>query len=435
MIRAPLGVSSCFAPTYNNAGGWLLVAFFALAPWVPGAVTSLAGLLAIWAMANGWKGGRLLHRETRWLLVGAGLYVATALLSLFNNQYWPGAGWRFEKYYPFILAIPVMGSLALLGSRLEGFFLSGISLSGLLTAAYSVYQILTTGSDRIGWTSGLNPNILGHLCSLVAIVLTGWAVWGRHPAVRKTGMFACALLALMAMSATGSRGGVLAFLAGLAAMLLVSKAYSGKNSKLIGLVAVGVTLLLLLVALKSEYWQVHWHRLMDETVRIFRGDLTSTSISERAVMWLAGWKIGQANPWFGTGIGDTQLDLDQLMATGALPRIENASYAILHNIFFDCFASTGTLGLLAMLFGIFILPTTLFWKCLRSGGSNPTVFVASVTGIAVMADNLVFGLTNSWLYLRGLPFVLILVMCLLVLAFLERVNINNKSADRCVSDV
>ena len=100
------------------------------------------------------------------------------------------------------------------------------------------------------------------------------------------------------------------------------------------------------------------------------------------------------------------------MASGALPAIPGASYAIFHNTYADVAATTGLFGLIAMLLGVFLLPLRAFVRQLRSGVALANSWFA-LAGVGVIANNFVFGLSNSWLHLRGLPFVLLLMLVLL----------------------
>lgn len=123
--------------------------------------------------------------------------------------------------------------------------------------------------------------------------------------------------------------------------------------------------------------------------------------------------IWMEHPIIGTGLGDGQDDVNKLIADGKVhmgrPR---GCYAIFHNAFADTFATTGTLGFILMLLGVYAIPCVYFYKSVMiSRQSLEHSF--EIAGFALLGLNFVFGMTNSWLYLRGLPLILAL-LCALV---------------------
>jgi O-antigen ligase len=399
--------------------GFLLVLYFALSPVVPGVITGVAGFIAIFSAVVGWRGLRLLPPQSRLLFLAFVFYVVVALLSLFNNENWQAAGWRFEKYHPFLFAIPIMGWLALQRERLQHWLLAAMMASALAIVGITLYQQFWLYAERVGYGTGINPNIFGHVGSLVALTLLGFALFGRFAMLLRLGLLLLAMGALYGVFSTGSRGAVLAFFAGMLALVFANLLRGGVTRRqLLIILAVCLSGLLFfaMVVHFSGFWQAHWQRLLEEPGRFLNGDTTYTSVSARAVLWISGWKTGLEHPFLGTGIGDTQLDFDRLMAAGALPQVPDTSEAILHNIFFDSFASTGLIGLSSMLLAIFVMPMRYFLQSLGASRAQGTQVAAAMAGMALLTDNFVFGLTNSWLYLRGLPFVLILLLALLVLA-------------------
>jgi len=404
-------------PLLITASTGLLLIFFALAPVQASLLTGLAGVVALMALATGWRGLAMLPAESRLLWAAFALYVAAALLSLLNNENWTMAGRRFEKYHPFLLAIPIMGWLALLRDRLAWILRIGMAGAAITIFAVAVYEQHWLGAERTGYLGGLQPNTFGHLGTLAALVLLGHGLtadW-RQRALSVL----LAVGALYGVVTTGSRGALLAFLASLPVLLLAWTLRNGFSRRGLVLFCGGLlaaTLLLTATFWLSEFWHAHWLRLVEEPKRFLAGDTQYTSIAARATMLISGWKTGMAHFWLGTGLGDVQIDYDRLMAAGELPPVPDNSNFHLHNIFVDAFASTGVIGLATMLLAVFALPLRLFIHRLRHADATVAQQQAAATGIALLANGFVFGLTHSWLYIRGLHVFLLLLLALLVLA-------------------
>ncbi len=397
----------------------LLILFFATAAIVPGAITWGSALLAILALILGWRGLRDLERDEWLVLAGFAAYVAGGLLSLFNNSDWDTAAWRFEKYHPFLLAFPILGLLRTLRPVMTPLLLTGLLLASVGMVALALWQQIFLHYPRVGLGTGLNPNIFGYLAGLVALVLLMAGLALKQHWSARAGWILGAAVALYAAFATGSRGVLLAFLGAVVATAVLWLLHN-RRKPVEMLYSLGVVLLLLAAVLwgmsHSEFWQAHWQRLLDEPQRFLDGDYQYTSVAARATMLLAAWQIWLSNPWLGTGLGDAQNDFDVLMAAGELPQVAGASNHIFHNIFADALATTGLIGTLLMLVAQFALPAWFFWLKLRSAERGSAASFAALAGLAVVLSNFLFGLTNSWLYLRSLPFVLIVMLMLMVIA-------------------
>ena len=417
------GTTSTRERSFIVASSLLIISYFTLAPLVPRSITGLAGIIALFAAVVGWHGLRRLPPASRALFAAFVFYVIMALVSLLHNENWHAAGERFEKYHPFLFAIPLLGWLALLRDRLPTLLLLGMSGAAVTITAVALYEKLVLHAERAGYLTGLEPNVFGHVSSMVALVLLGHALFSRQRYALRALLLALALGALFGLIATGTRGAVAAFLVGFVTLISIGLLRNGvsRNTMLTLGAVTGILLLLLSVAfIYSDFWRAHWQRLVEEPGRFLAGDMTYSSTAARATMWISGWKTGLANFWIGTGIGDNQVDYDRLMAAGELPPIPGNSNFHLHNIFVDAFASTGIIGLLSQLLAIFIVPLRYFLGGLRGGNTSATESVAATIGISLLANGFVFGLSFSWLYVRDLHFFLLLLLLLLVLAHRPR---------------
>lgn len=409
----------------------LLLFFLAVAPVWSDTLSKGSGIIALIALVFGWKALRESDKQTRIVLLGFCLYVATALPGLINNTNWHDAGWRFESYHPFLLAVPIWGLIHLTASKLLPIVTAGLVSAGMLLLGFTLYRHWYLDISRIGAWSGLNPNIFGYIAGVVSISLFA-ALTNLKLSIMLRSVTLLALFgAIHAIFASGSRGVLLAFLVSLVVIstLMMIHKTTGKKQSTVALGIVVLTILAIFIAtLKSDLWMAHWGALSAEAQQAVTSDnYTYTSTNARVFMNLGAWQIWLENIWLGTGLGDAQNDFDQLKQLGPLITAEHPelvrlfSNHIFHNIFADSFATTGLLGGITMIITVLWLPLRFFLRALRHG-DDPVTRFAALAGIGVGCINIIFGLTNSWLYLNNLPYTLTLILVFMVLVQHARKN-------------
>lgn len=394
-----------------------LLFFFALSPVLDSAIGSLGIIVLLLAMIFGWKGLSAITVEQKALLIGFCAYVVLALVSMVNNDHLSVAGWRFERYYPFLFT-PLLLGLFLRITKLSEVTVLMMVLSALALGAMSAYQQGVLGMARVGVGTGFNPNIFGHLASLPAVVLFAAVLCFKASVWQRVGLLICAAVAAYAVLASGSRGVFISMLAAMALMafIYIRRLQDPVHRRWATWGIVGLAAMLMTVMLMSSFWGAHWVRLIEEPQRFFAGDHSYTSFAHRAVMLMGAWEIWWQNPILGTGLGDFVNDYAELVRSGVIPSLGGEGMHVFHNVFADALATTGIVGTLGMVLAIFLLPARFFKRVLASStGAGQGAFIG-LAGVAVLMVNLMFGLTNSWLYLRGLPFVLILMMVLIAAA-------------------
>ncbi len=407
------------------ASGWLLLFYFALAPVIPGVINDAAGVLAVIALAIGWPGLRHLRRDEYIVLGGFALYVAMALPGLANNSDWGGAGWRFESYHPFLLMIPLWGLFQRFGDELPRYLLRGVVLAGVALGVFTWLRYGRAYEGRVGHASGLNPNIFGHVAALVAFTLMTALGVLRLSALQRVITAVAFLGALAAMVACGSRGIMIAFVFAVAmgATLIVRQRSLSRKAFTIAGGALIVVTGLLWIMQESGFWASHWSQLSSEFSSLGDpNDYSYTSTRARVALVMGALQIWQDNFWFGTGLGDAQHDFEHLKMIGHIVASEHPvlikqfSNHIFHNIFADSFATTGLVGGVTMIITVLWLPLRYFRRRLTAAGDNDLVRFAALAGIGLCAINIAFGFDNSWLYLNSLPYTLILMAALMVVA-------------------
>ncbi len=404
-----LGVSVC-----------LILAF---SPLFSKVASNGAAIISLWAMIS--FGKRYWSARTsvtfpsaavRLLYIGFLLYFLSSISSLINNADLSAAGWRFDSYYPFFLTgvIVILFAFHKIQAGLSANIITvAVVFATSLMFVFSFYQLQLQGLHRAGVFTGYNPNIFAYIAGLYWLVVLALFVSSSD---RKL-LFPLLLVVaagIYTILAAGSRGVIISALATalviIVLALLKSLQQPGTQKKI--LIASLCTFIIgTVIFSQSDYLKQRYSATAAQVQEFTEGKVMHNAVSARLNLWQGGYKIWKGQPLFGTGIGDGQEDLDRLIEQGEVS-LSTTSYAIFHNIYVDVLATTGLLGFLLMLLGIFILPGIYFWRTLFDS-NDPTQIFAGLAGLGLVSYNLVFGLFNSWLFLRNLPVTLVLLLLLI----------------------
>jgi len=394
--------SAVVVPKWVNYGAVILI-LLALADWFGRSKTEF-------------KIFSSLSKETKLVYFGFLFYTLFGLLSLLNNADWRTANWRFESYYPFVLA----GLLLLILQRklftqkfLMAMLLSGCCVGALLVAALSAFDVFAHGALRAGEIAGFSENIFGYMAGTYVLLMLCAMLTVSNNLVR-----ACTVVALLAafyaVVLSGSRGTMFA-LSGALLLGFVFMALASRRNRMFSVVTLIVISIGLISFLRfNPYWGQQIARVPVDINRYLSGNYEHNAISSRLTLYDGGIQIWYAHPFIGTGLGDGQNDLDQLIAANKV-KVHTASFATFHNIYIDVLATTGIFGFISMLFGIFILPLNYFIRAWKYRLNDIDRF-AALAGMNMIVYGAIFGLTHSWLYLRNLPFTLVVMVFLLALS-------------------
>lgn len=127
------------------------------------------------------------------------------------------------------------------------------------------------------------------------------------------------------------------------------------------------------------------------------------------MLWQIAVSVWREHPFIGTGIGDFHYETKRKIESGQT-RLDYV-YGHAHNIFLDALATTGLLGLSALVVAFFIVPVRIFLYF----GFESTVKKADLPVLAGLTHLIcfaVFGLTEGWL--ARSPMVSVFIFGLLV---------------------
>lgn len=393
---------------------FVLAVYLPLAVIVPGAITNLAAPMLLLGLVFGWRGWRNLSGET-WLLIGGfALFFLGGIISLVNNQNWDFAAWRFEKYYPFLLIPLVFSFLArdpVEDRQVRILFLATLAASFSM-AIFALLQPESETVAGVGLGENLNPNRFGNYTCWLAVVVVAVALTRQGSTTFYLLLAGAFIAGCYAGLASDSRGSMLALICALGALSVIWLIKSFTWKKVWGGVGGSVLFLSALAVAVStdDSWGTYLEEAVVEPIHFLEGKPENNAVGIRLMIWSGAFEIWREHPWVGTGLGDPQDDLAAWIEESG--SILEKAFARFHSIYFDGLATTGAIGLLTMLLGVFLLPLRYFLLAYYRAPTASWSEFAALAGVGTLVLYAVVGLTDSWLFNRGLPPYLIAVAVL-----------------------
>jgi O-antigen ligase len=317
-----------------------------------------------------------------WCFV-AYLCVGILSLSLHHGLSDGDARWRVAVFIQLIfffwIAYNLMRYQRVARGALLALIASCVLLSVLQTIGLAIPTISTRNFGERFASYGLDPNQLACILSLGLLALVS-ITYGSNASTLLPRILVWPLYMLVAAATvkTGSRGGILAFAAGLITLLLrKGTIWEKARNGLIVMLGIGLAIL---IALQSEVISSRLNKTFQA------GDTTA-----RDRIYPADWQVFLAQPLIGWGI---HTNTYQIQARVGLPAYNTLDA---HNLVLYLLTSAGLLGTIPYLAGI--------WLCARGawkarGGAYGTLPFAMVVTLLV-ADMSASGLhwKHHWLVL------------------------------------
>lgn len=360
--------------------------------------------LLLFSLFFGWKSWKDIELWEKKILFGFLIFIVVISVSFLHTQEIYLGIRKIERYLHFLFFIPMYLLLKKYQVEVGKIYFLGVVLSAFVLSGQAYYQTSILGWHRAA--GAYNSLILGDVSMLVVMVtlsafLTVFKTWKHY----LLGVFVIAA-ALFASVMSGARGAWLL----LPIMLLWFLWDRRKQTRPIQLVSIIVAFLLLILA---SYNIPFVKNRVDITMRDYQEYVMDTtkksSIQTRLALWQDSIKIWKENPLIGTGVGDFHHDVSQLMDKKLSDT--QVAYGHAHSIYFDVLATSGLLGLMALLLFLVLVPFVVFqsfWK----KEDDPWVRFYALSGMATIIAFAVFGLTEAWLSRN--PFVRTYLMSILV---------------------
>lgn len=333
---------------------YALLAFLNIVPDIGGSFLSFdkvaGGLLAL-----SWLAAVASHREVRRAFFTAHaqfsavllFFLAWVLLSLSWAEM-PGEGFEPATRYILNAFLFLIVFTAVRSRKHVIWLVSAFVAASTLSAVYGlVVSAPTADEGRLGGSLG-EPNELAAVLVAGIVLAAGLAMVVRGPLLR-LGLVVAAATCLLSTFLTLSRGGLIALAVAMVALVLVAGRW---RAAAIGLAVVALSALVVFFAFVAT---------PDQRARVT--DVGTGS--GRSDIWTVGWRMVQANPGVGVGVGQFQLSaVHYLIEPGAIQRSDLIvdTPKVAHNIYLQVLAELGIVGLVPFLL---ILGFGL-WCCLRA---------------------------------------------------------------------
>ncbi len=370
-----LGVAFPFISVSVPGGGSAIYTLFAL-----------AGLLFGWGIATRRQGC-----QRYWWLTLLLLFVLASVSLAYSADLENGVQ-RLERFFRLATLALVFAVMVRWRVVADRFFVFGLMAAALSLFVQTLYEIHWLQRE---YASGLYHKIIfGDMAMLIALMLFTAVLTLLRGRLRLLAIL-CIPLALYASVMSATRG---AWLVLPVVGVVLAWLYRQRVDRRLWWLTGGAlaVVLALLVVLRPAPVVGPLERGVQE-LRIFASDPSQhTSWGDRLNMWRNATLIWWENPLFGTGIGDFNHDMRELVAQGRSLSSDVLKYGHAHSIYFDTLATLGLAGLVTLAVALFLLPSRYFYRAWQQAGDGQTRF-AALAGLLTVVAFAVFGFSEGWL--------------------------------------
>jgi O-antigen ligase len=127
---------------------------------------------------------------------------------------------------------------------------------------------------------------------------------------------------------------------------------------------------------------------VNEVTAFYTQGQYATSLGARLAMWEIAFDVWERHPIVGTGPGDFDEIIERLQKQGHYQGME--VHASTHNIYIQSLVNAGTIGFIALLLAIIIMPMKIFLQALQRYPDR------SLTGVVYILLFATLGVGESW---------------------------------------
>ena len=346
-------------------------------------------LLFLFGLFIGWPAWKMLDSWEKKVLIGFLIFLVLISLSFINTQDIYHGIKRMEKLALFTLFTPMY--LLIKKYQIES---GKIYLVGMFVAAFIMFGQAYYQTSILGWERAVgayNPLILGDVSMLAAVIIICALMTISENWVHYFLGCLAACLALYASVLSGAKGAWI-LLPVIVVWYLWEKRKDLRPIHLILIVI--ISSLSVLGSYNIPFVKSRVNTGIVEYQEYAHNDTKRSSIQIRMELWRDSLTIWKEQPIIGTGVGDYQRDVTQLVDDGLSNTREVLGHA--HNIYLDTLAISGLVGLSALLIFVLLIPFLTFRSFWKREHDQWIQFYA-LAGMVTIIAFAVFGLTESWL--------------------------------------
>ena len=337
------------------------------------------------------------------------VFVLIVLLGYMNaadtQQYWS----RFER------AVRAFGCVVIFLYLIrDDHQLIPLLEKGVLVGSLLVFLAATEQVGALGRAEGAyNAILFGDFSTYLACAAAVAAYTNRGQPIYVAVFLIAVLLSGYASILSGTRGSWIGLYLGLSFVLLVSVFSQRRRFGIVGTTAFALSALALFT------WACSLHPLISSRMseatqtflQFFSGGDPNTSVGYRLQMWGAAYDMWIANPLLGSGLGDYSRDLAEMIRLGQSSM--NAHFGEAHSLYFEFLGTTGLLGFITLMAGMFVLPLLTFLGVGRERGLLRLLDCpASLHGVCLVIAFSSFGISQNWLGRSSISSVFFLCLAL-----------------------
>lgn len=369
----------------------LIFLFPGIAATVQHGGTGIYLILMFAGLVWGWKGFQYLSVDEKKVVWGFLFFFFIIVLSLINTTDYSMAGKKFEKYLRIIGIIPIYLLLVRLNIQIYKPLVLGVSVSAVILLSVGLYEMFVLHKP---FMEGAYYTILFGYVSVLNLFLLVLVLLIENMTNSKKIFYsiACVILlfcVILAQSRAPWLAAIFIFIFLASVIMFTKKIKITLKSSTIGMVV-----MLLVIGLNVERIEKRINAGVHNVVNHNFNQVSDTSLGIRLNLWKDSINLFLDSPVLGTGVGDFDYDRNIMIAQGLTS--STPSYGHAHNQFLDSLVTTGILGIIGLLVGVFIVPIWYFWKQFNTT-DNDKIRYFSLAGMIVVIGFIFFGIGEVWL--------------------------------------
>jgi len=349
-------------------------------------------LLFLLAVIYAWPAWKSLAKDERRVLLGFVVFVALSLLSLFNTDNFHEATKQFERFFRFLMIVPVYLLMRRVDVPLGKLFLAGIVVGALVLGVEAWYQIYRLHLSNA--SGAYHKIVFGDTAILLAVLLILAQVTLPMSKWQRLASGLATLAAMYAGVLSLTRGAWLLLpIAVVCWVWMFRRVFTPKGWLAVAIVVlVGGSLLTLWTPAMVKHGVVSG---IQDLKTYEKNPAIGTSWGIRLNLWRDCVTLFKEHPLLGVGLGDLSIARQDLARRGLANKVYLGGNEA-HSIYFQALGTRGLIGLLALLVGVIGLPWWYFYRRWR-WAVTPWQRFYVLGGVTTILAYAVFGLSEGWL--------------------------------------